>query len=47
LFVHFSAIVGDGFLALSEGQRVAFRWVGDIQDHGRHAAADVTPAPQR
>jgi CspA family cold shock protein len=44
LFVHFSAIAGDGYLALHEGQRVSFRWIGGLQEEGRHAAEDVRPA---
>ena len=41
LFVHFSGIVGEGFLSLSEGERVSFVWNGYQADHGRHAAEDV------
>jgi cold shock protein len=41
LFVHFSAIVADGYRSLEAGQRVSFAWNGGIQDHGRHQADDV------
>jgi CspA family cold shock protein len=41
LFVHFSGVVGEGFRALEEGQRVSFVWDGLEADHGRHAAVDV------
>ena len=41
LFVHFSAVVADGYRELAEGQRVRFTWRGGIADHGRHAAEDV------
>jgi CspA family cold shock protein len=41
LFVHFSAIEGDGYRSLEAGQRVTFVWDGGIQDHGRHRADSV------
>jgi cold shock protein len=41
LFVHFSAILADGYRALEAGQRVSFVWSGGIQDHGRHRAQEV------
>ncbi len=41
LFVHFSSIIGDGYRALTEGQRVEFVWTGSVAAHGRHAADDV------
>lgn len=41
LFVHFTAIVGDGYRSLTEGQRVSFCWDGRLGDHGRHAVSDV------
>lgn len=41
LFVHFSAILADGYRALEAGQRVSFQWDGDLADHGRHAASEV------
>jgi CspA family cold shock protein len=41
LFVHLTAIQGDGYRTLREGQRVSFVWNGGIQDHGRHRAEDV------
>jgi cold shock CspA family protein len=44
LFVHFSAIAGDGFRSLNEGDRVSFTWRGGIVDHGRHVAENVRKA---
>ena len=41
LFVHFSAIVMDGYRALEADQRVELVWHGAVGDHGRHAAEDV------
>jgi cold shock protein len=41
LFVHFSAIIGEGYRSLEPGQRVSFVWDGGIQDHARHRADDV------
>ena len=43
LFVHFSAVVGNGFRTLEQGARVSFTWHGGLADHGRHAAEDVRP----
>jgi cold shock CspA family protein len=44
LFVHFSAIAGEGFRSLNEGDRVSFTWRGGIVDHGRHVAENVRKA---
>ena len=41
LFVHFSAVVMDGYRALEADQRVEFVWHGMVVAHGRHAAEDV------
>lgn len=41
LFVHFSAIVREGYRFLEERQRVRFVWRGSVAAHGRHAAEDV------
>jgi len=41
LFVHFSAVVRDGYRALEADQRVEFVWRGTLGAHGRHAAEDV------
>jgi cold shock CspA family protein len=45
LFVHFTGVAGAGYRSLDAGQRVPFIRGRRIQDHGRHAAEDVTPAP--
>jgi CspA family cold shock protein len=42
-FVHFSAIVGEGYRTLKAGQRVVFEWHGRLADHGRKAAENVRP----
>lgn len=41
LWAHFSAIVGNGYRSLAEGDRVSFVWDGGIQDHGRHRAVEI------
>lgn len=41
LFVHFSAIMAEGYRMLEAGQRVSMVWNGGIQDHGRHRPDDV------
>jgi cold shock CspA family protein len=41
LWAHFSAIVGDGYRSLDEGDRVSFIWDGGMQDHGRHRAVEI------
>lgn len=40
LFVHFSAIIAEGFKSLKEGQRVTFE-VEDDTDRGKLRAANV------
>ena len=40
LFVHFSAIIAEGFKSLKEGQRVTFE-VEDDADRGKLRAANV------
>lgn len=40
LFVHFSAIIAEGFKSLKEGQRVTFE-VEDDADRGKMRAANV------
>jgi cold shock protein len=45
LWAHFSAILGDGYRSLREGDRVSFVWNGGIQDHGRHRAEEVKCEP--
>lgn len=45
LFVHFSAIVADGYRMLEPGQRVSFVWHDGVQDHSRHRAEDVRAEP--
>ena len=42
VFVHFSAIVGDGFKTLSEGQKVRFDVEPDPKDAGKFRAVNVT-----
>ena len=44
VFVHFSAIKGDGFKTLSEGQRVTFDVEQDPKDARKFRAANVMPA---
>lgn len=41
VFVHFSAISGDGYNALAEGQRVTFRIETDPRNSKKLRAADV------
>lgn len=38
VFVHFSAIIGNGFKTLTEGQKVTFDTEADPQNHKLHAA---------
>ena len=40
-FCHFSALQMDGYKTLREGQRVEFRRVEGVADHGRAGAANV------
>ena len=41
VFVHFSAIVGDGFKSLAEGQKVTFDTEPDPRDSRKLRAANV------
>lgn len=41
VFVHFSAIVADGFITLSEGQRVTFDMEQDPKNSGKMRAVNV------
>ena len=41
VFVHFNAIVGDGYRTLNEGQRVSYEVV---RERGKEAAANLKPA---
>ena len=41
VFVHFSAIQGDGFKTLSEGQRVSF---DVVEERGKNAAGNLKAA---
>jgi CspA family cold shock protein len=41
VFVHFSAIVSDGFRTLREGQKVSFDIEPDPKDSGKKRAANV------
>ncbi|MCM1295881.1 MAG: cold-shock protein [Muribaculaceae bacterium] len=43
-FVHFSAIQGEGYKTLSEGQKVTFTTEPDPRNAGRFRAANVVPA---
>ena len=43
VFVHFSAIVSDGFKSLKEGQKVTFDIEDDPVNVGKNRAANVTP----
>ncbi|NLK70365.1 MAG: cold-shock protein [Clostridiales bacterium] len=43
VFVHFSAIVSDGFKTLSEGQRVSFDTETDSRNSGKIRAINVKP----
>src|SRR3954469_4228282 len=45
LFVHFTAVVSDGYRTLTEGPRVSFCWDGRMADHGPYAASDVRTVP--
>ena len=41
VFVHFSAIVGEGFKALEEGQKVTFDTEADPKDESKTRAINV------
>lgn len=43
VFVHFSAIMSDGFKSLNEGQKVTFDVEQDPRNSGRLRAVNVTP----
>ena len=42
VFVHFSAIISDGFRTLREGQKVSFDVEPDPKDSGKKRATNVT-----
>ena len=44
VFVHFSAIVGDGYKSLAEGQKVTFDIESDPKNSSKMRAANVSPA---
>jgi len=44
IFVHFSAIVTDGFKTLNEGQKVSFDIEEDSRSNGKTRAVNVVPA---
>ncbi|MDO5734126.1 MAG: cold-shock protein [Eubacteriales bacterium] len=44
VFVHFSAINGDGFKSLTEGQKVTYETETDPKDSSRLRAVNVTVA---
>ncbi|WP_130862819.1 cold-shock protein [Bacilliculturomica massiliensis] len=44
VFVHFSAIVGDGYKSLSEGQKVTFDTETDSRSNGKIRAINVCAA---
>lgn len=44
VFVHFSAIVSNGFKSLEEGQRVTFDIEADPKDSRKIKASNVMPA---
>lgn len=44
VFVHFSAIVSDGFKTLNEGQKVTFDVEPDPRNSSRMRAVNVMPA---
>lgn len=41
VFVHYSAIIADGFRTLNEGQKVTFDIEPDPKDEGKFRAVDV------
>jgi CspA family cold shock protein len=43
VFVHFSAIVADGYKTLTEGQKVIFEIEPDTRNSGRFRAVNVQP----
>ena len=42
-FVHFSAIVSDGYKSLEDGQKVTFDVEEDTRSKGRYRAVNVQP----
>ena len=44
VFVHFSAIVSDGYKTLNEGQKVTFDTEVDTKDSSKMRAVNVIPA---
>lgn len=44
VFVHFSAIVGDGYKSLNEGQKVTFDTESDPKNPSKLRASNVIPA---
>ena len=44
VFVHFSAIVADGYKTLNEGQKVTFDIEADPRDSSKFRAVNVCPA---
>ena len=47
VFVHFSAIVGDGYKSLQEGQKVTFDTEPDPKDSRKLRAVNVSAASNR
>lgn len=43
VFVHFSAIVSEGYKSLNEGQKVTFEIEPDTRNSGRFRAVNVQP----
>ena len=43
VFVHFSAIVSDGYKSLEDGQKVTFDVEEDTRSKGRYRAVNVQP----
>lgn len=43
VFVHFSAIIADGYKTLSEGQKVTFETEADPKNAGKLRAVNVQP----
>ncbi len=43
VFVHFSAIVSDGYKSLEDGQKVTFDVEEDTHSKGRYRAVNVQP----
>ena len=47
VFVHFSAIVCDGFKTLSEGQKVTFETEADPRNNGKLRAVNVVAVEEQ